>query len=786
MAVDLATLQIRIQALEVDAAKRKLDDLTRSGKKTESGLGGISRQAKGVDTSMGRLGKSVAGVVAKYVGIGAAVYTVQKLARASLDAAAAVERQQVTLGVLLGDAQLGADLFRELQDFSAATPLAIENLSSAAQKLMSFGVEADDVTDTLQMLGDASLGNSQKLDTLSRAYGRVMAKGKASMEEINMAMEAGLPIIAELAAEMGVTEEAVFDLASQGKVSADTFQAAFRSMTSEGGQFHDGMAQLAETFEGRLSTAMDNVKILGATLFAPALENAKNYLTTLTGIAQSLTAEIELRRLAREGRQAARNGGEVTSEQALAQAELTVRRQLEAAQQANLGFYNEEVDQLQARLDLIRRTSEEMDDQRLRTDDIVAQALAQRELAEDNLDVEEDITVELTRQQQIRQQMIQAVQDKVATAWAQTQQLAGIMGSGGFDSASVESQLYYANEIVSLYESLAQNRAFIDVKGGTIFGSAAQDQQFADLYEQALGILAANEGNQGSEGPGRPTLREYGPQTTGRSVATYRDDQGIKEYTEALEQQRATLHMNNQELVAYKLGVMGATDAEIEHAQAVQGSIDRQVVLHDALYEVGMMAGEVALSAFSDLGRAMYEASNAGAAMEAGLWSLLDSFIQMLPQLLLMAGIQLIAFGQWQIGLALIAASGVAAVGAGAWGAHKDATRDRIQGRASGGVVTRSTPYVVGEQGPEIFVPRVSGAIVANNAIGSGGGDANVTVQVINQAQGVQIERRERSTVSGRELQLFVKAITKEAIAKGDMDDVMSMRYGARNVGIAR
>lgn len=39
-------------------------------------------------------------------------------------------------------------------------------------------------------------------------------------------------------------------------------------------------------------------------------------------------------------------------------------------------------------------------------------------------------------------------------------------------------------------------------------------------------------------------------------------------------------------------------------------------------------------------------------------------------------------------------------------------------GKASGGPVTAGTPYIVGEQGPEMFVPDTSGSIVPNHAMG--------------------------------------------------------------------
>ena len=41
--------------------------------------------------------------------------------------------------------------------------------------------------------------------------------------------------------------------------------------------------------------------------------------------------------------------------------------------------------------------------------------------------------------------------------------------------------------------------------------------------------------------------------------------------------------------------------------------------------------------------------------------------------------------------------------------------------RASGGPVTASTPYLVGERGPELFVPNTYGSIVPNGAMGAAG-----------------------------------------------------------------
>jgi len=52
----------------------------------------------------------------------------------------------------------------------------------------------------------------------------------------------------------------------------------------------------------------------------------------------------------------------------------------------------------------------------------------------------------------------------------------------------------------------------------------------------------------------------------------------------------------------------------------------------------------------------------------------------------------------------------------------------KLFGRASGGPVSSGTPYMVGEQGPELFVPGASGSIIPNNKLGGGGTQVYYTI----------------------------------------------------------
>jgi len=77
-------------------------------------------------------------------------------------------------------------------------------------------------------------------------------------------------------------------------------------------------------------------------------------------------------------------------------------------------------------------------------------------------------------------------------------------------------------------------------------------------------------------------------------------------------------------------------------------------------------------------------------------------------------------------------------------------TGQSFSGKATGGPVSGGTPYMVGEKGPELFVPGSSGSIIPNHRLGSGsGGGSSVVVNYhissgVNKAELMPILENER------------------------------------------
>ena len=90
------------------------------------------------------------------------------------------------------------------------------------------------------------------------------------------------------------------------------------------------------------------------------------------------------------------------------------------------------------------------------------------------------------------------------------------------------------------------------------------------------------------------------------------------------------------------------------------------------------------------------------------------------------------------------------------------ATAAPIPGRARGGPVTAGNPFIVGENGPELMVPRQDGTIVPNNALGGGGTQGNVVVNVTNEGTPQDVSSAQvRSSGDGYIVDVFLRDINR-------------------------
>jgi tape measure domain-containing protein len=205
-----------------------------------------------------------------------------------INAASDIETVTTEFETLTGSIENAAMLVDQLRQFTARTPLQFEAVSEGTKRLLAFGIAQEDVLSVMQTLGDAALGDANKLDSLTRAYGKVAARGRVSMEEINMVIDAGVPIMDALNAQLGTNTEQLQGMISRGEVTADIFQSAFRDMTTGTGQFAGGMERLSETQKGLWSTLKDNILLVAGSMGESLLPTTKSITENLINVAQKV------------------------------------------------------------------------------------------------------------------------------------------------------------------------------------------------------------------------------------------------------------------------------------------------------------------------------------------------------------------------------------------------------------------------------------------------------------------------------------------------------------------
>ena len=185
-----------------------------------------------------------------------------EVVKSGVDYNATMESYLTNFKVMLGSEEAAATKLSEIRKMAASTPFSLDDLTSGTQTLLQFGIAADDTTGVLQRLGDISLGNAEKLQTLTRAYGKMSSAQKVTLENVNMMIDAGFNPLNQICDATGESMSDLYKRISDGKVSFSELEAAVEAATSQGGQFYNGMLEASQTFSGRMSTLKDNVSAL--------------------------------------------------------------------------------------------------------------------------------------------------------------------------------------------------------------------------------------------------------------------------------------------------------------------------------------------------------------------------------------------------------------------------------------------------------------------------------------------------------------------------------------------
>lgn len=250
----------------------------------------IDRETQAFDNRVVKLGKTMTSVFLGAAVLGGAVRLVgmtQKLA-------GGMEQTEIAFNTFLGSAEKGKSVLDNLNEFANRTPFTNQQIIKTGRSLLAANVPAEELTNTLAMIGDVASGANIPITDLGAIYAKVMNKGKIQAEELNQMAERGIPIIDQLSKEFGVTKQQVFELGSKGKITSATMIKAFSSMTKEGGKFFKLMEKQSKSAVGLLSTLQGKTEMLGVNIGKRLLPAQKKLTKQTISLVDKLNAWVKI------------------------------------------------------------------------------------------------------------------------------------------------------------------------------------------------------------------------------------------------------------------------------------------------------------------------------------------------------------------------------------------------------------------------------------------------------------------------------------------------------------
>lgn len=231
-------------AITLDTAQLEAS-AKRASNEFKSMGGNIENESKRIDSTMRTIGTAAAAYFS--------VTALTNFARSVVQVRGEIESLEISFATLLGSPDKAKELLGAIREFEVKTSMTLEPLAKGAQTLLGFGVAAEKVMPILKQIGDISMGNAERFQSLVLAFAQASANGKLMGQDLLQMINAGFNPLNQMSKDTGKSIAELRDEMSKGAISADDMEKAFASATAEGGQFYGMLEKQSEGINGALS-----------------------------------------------------------------------------------------------------------------------------------------------------------------------------------------------------------------------------------------------------------------------------------------------------------------------------------------------------------------------------------------------------------------------------------------------------------------------------------------------------------------------------------------------------
>lgn len=183
----------------------------------------------------------------------------KELASRVISVRAEFESMETSLKVLLGgNEERLNNIMGQVKEYALASPLNTKDMVGAVQMMTSFGIEAEKSIDYLKAIGDISMGDTGKFNSLALAFSQMSSAGKLMGQDLMQMINAGFSPLEEISRKTGKSIGELKNEMSKGAISSKMVQDAFISATSAGGKFYGMASEGAKTLNGQISMLQES------------------------------------------------------------------------------------------------------------------------------------------------------------------------------------------------------------------------------------------------------------------------------------------------------------------------------------------------------------------------------------------------------------------------------------------------------------------------------------------------------------------------------------------------
>lgn len=183
----------------------------------------------------------------------------KELASRIISVRAEFESMETSLKVLLGgNEERLSNIMGQIKEYALASPLNTKDMVGAVQMMTSFGIEAEKSIDYLKAIGDVSMGDTGKFNSLALAFSQMSSAGKLMGQDLMQMVNQGFNPLEEIARKTGKSIGELKNEMSKGAITSKMVQDAFISVTSAGGKFYGMASEGAKTLNGQISMLQES------------------------------------------------------------------------------------------------------------------------------------------------------------------------------------------------------------------------------------------------------------------------------------------------------------------------------------------------------------------------------------------------------------------------------------------------------------------------------------------------------------------------------------------------